>query len=72
MQFFGLVTQLPNYPTVILPHLSSLIKFLSKLMFDPNFTICLTTIRLVAELLPKLHAHIKPSLGFFLPNLVEV
>ena len=64
--------QLPNSPPSVLPHMPNLIRFLSKVLFDPNFTICLTSIRLIGELLPKLQSHIKPTLSFFLPSLFEV
>lgn len=65
------ISQLNN-AEVIIPHLSGLMSFLSKLLQDTNFKITLTTLQIIDTILTKTKREIQPSLPHFVPGLVEV
>lgn len=55
----------------LLPELSGFVKFLCSLLNDDNFTVLLTTIAIIGDLVEKVGRELKSYLRYILPTLVE-
>ena len=57
--------------TKVQPHLPALMRFLNKLLVDPNFKISLTAIQIFGTFVDKAGDNIKPHVANVMPSLVE-